>query len=217
MVKKLVIYGAAFANIIKLIDAINSQKPTWEIVGFIDDELFGRESVINDYPILGDKSKLSEYCDEDVYFVNNVGSSTKARFEVTEILENQGVQFASLLHPSVDASYVEIGKGVVVLDGAKLGVNVRVGDHSLIRWGSLITHDNLIGDHVFIGPGVTVCGYTKIDRGVYVGAGATVIERVSLGEWSTVGAGSVVIHDVHDREQVAGVPAAKIASANYEG
>ena len=46
MVKKLVIYGAAFANIIKLIDAINSQKPTWEIVGFIDDELFGRESVI---------------------------------------------------------------------------------------------------------------------------------------------------------------------------
>jgi hypothetical protein len=35
--KKIVIYGAAYFDVVKLIDAINRVSPAWTLLGFLDD------------------------------------------------------------------------------------------------------------------------------------------------------------------------------------
>jgi hypothetical protein len=47
-------------DIIKLVDAINRQEPTWQIKGFIDDnkEIYGHSFM--GYPVLGGKKLLPE-------------------------------------------------------------------------------------------------------------------------------------------------------------
>jgi sugar O-acyltransferase (sialic acid O-acetyltransferase NeuD family) len=210
--KNLVIYGGSFTNLIKLIDFINRDKPTWKVVGYLDDVLFGKKREIMGYPVLGTGKDIAKYNNKNMYFTNNVGADTRSRLKVTELLEKHNVKFANLIAPNVDTNYVKIGKDVTILDGAKLGVNIEIGNHVLIRWASIITHDNKIDDHAFIGPGVTVCGYTHIGAGTYVGAGSTINEKIKIGSWCTVGSGSTVIRDVEDNDVVAGVPAKSIAS-----
>ena len=53
MVKSLVIYGAGYPDVIKLIDRINAVDSQWEIKGFIDDLPENQESSFMGYPVLG--------------------------------------------------------------------------------------------------------------------------------------------------------------------
>jgi len=202
--KKLVIYGAGFSNIIKLIDKINAQKMTWEVVGFLDDEKYGVEQKFMGYRILGDRKAVNDF-DKDIYFINNVASTMHARELVAGAL--QDVSLATLVSPQVDVNYVTIGKGTVIHDGVNLGANVTIGSNCVLRWNAQITHDNKLADFTFVGPGAILCGYVSTGTGAYIGAGSTIKERITIGSWATVGMGSAVIKNVLDYETVIGVPA----------
>jgi len=204
--KNLIIYGGSNTNLIKLIDLINRDKPTWKIIGYLDDVLYGKKKEVMGYPILGTGKDLPKVKKSDMFFTNNVGNDTESRLIVTRLMEKNRVQFANIIAPGVDTKYVTMGKDVTIFDGAKLGIHVEIGDHVLIRWASLVTHDNTIGNHAFIGPNVTLCGNTQVGEGAYVGAGSTVIENIKIGSWCKIGAGAVVVKNVKERDVVAGVP-----------
>lgn len=204
----LVILGAGgFAReTLDVVEAINADKPRYDVLGFVVDEKYGRAGdIVNEKPILGGFSWLDAH--NDVLAVCGVGAPEVRRHMIRRV-QNLGIKFATLIHPSVIMTrWTSIGEGTVVTAGCILSNNIIVSNHVHINPGCTIGHDVTIEAFASLAPGVLVSGNVSIGEGVYVGTGANVIEKKAVGAWSIVGAGSTVVKDVPPNSTVVGVPA----------
>jgi sugar O-acyltransferase (sialic acid O-acetyltransferase NeuD family) len=177
------------------------------VLGFVDDnpELHG--SVRSGLPILGPVDSVLTMDAAVVVCVGNPRNYT-ARRDIVARLGLPAARFATVVHPSAEVGAgCTVGPGSVLLAGAVLTADVRVGAHVAVMPQAVLTHDDEIGDYATIASGVRLGGGAILRTGAYVGAGALVREGVSVGEWSLVGMGSVVLHDVPAGEVWAGNPA----------
>ncbi|MBL0744009.1 acetyltransferase [Chryseolinea sp. Jin1] len=124
------------------------------------------------------------------------------------VVQNTVHGFTSAVHPSVIFSpFAELGAGSMILHGAIVQAQARIGNHVIVNTGARVDHDCVIGDYVHLAPGVILCGTVQIGEGAFIGAGATIIPGKKVGAWATVGAGAVVIEDVPDYGVAVGNPA----------
>jgi UDP-2-acetamido-3-amino-2,3-dideoxy-glucuronate N-acetyltransferase len=119
-----------------------------------------------------------------------------------------------------------------VLDGARVGADCNLCDHTLIEGGAVVG-DRVtikcgvqvwagvtIEDDVFVGPNATFTNdpfprsrrrpdelvRTLVRRGASIGANATILPGLTIGAHAMVGAGAVVTQDVPARAIVVGNP-----------
>lgn len=206
--KKLIVYGASFLDVIKLVDAINRVTPTWQVLGYLDDnaEVHGR--VLMGYSVLGGRECIGQYAkQDDTFFFVNISSHWTRAKAVADALDDHGCKMATLVHPAVDMNYVRIGRGCIIPEGCVVGGNVSIGDFVIVRLKSLISHDVTVEDFVFVGAGVNISSNTVLRQGCYIGTGATIMRKKVIGESAIVGAGAVVTKDVPPGVTVTGVPA----------
>lgn len=207
---ELVIYGASYPDIVKLVDAINRKRNAWKIVGFLDDLKKDKIDSFMGFRILGGEESIKHYHEQGCYFVNNVFGTTRNRALVTDKLDGFQANYATLISPDVDTNYVRIGYGCTIMEGVKLGANTVIGNHVGIRLNSSINHDSVIEHNVFIGPGVTICSHVRIREGAYIGAGSVIKQNLTIHRWSTVGMGANVHRDVQEGDIVAVAPARSV-------
>jgi sugar O-acyltransferase (sialic acid O-acetyltransferase NeuD family) len=206
--KKLIIYGLSNPVILKLIEAINRDGRTLEVLGLIRvHDNMPAEEVLG-YPVLGTEELIPDLIkQDDVYFFNNVNYSPARMKEADLFLESHGCRTVSLIHPEIDISHVDYGRNVMLCEGTIIGPGVKIGNHLTCRLGSIISHDVKIDDYVYISPGVTVCGHVTLKEGCDIGAGATILPHLVIGENTIIGAGAVVTRDMPDNVTAVGVPA----------
>jgi sugar O-acyltransferase (sialic acid O-acetyltransferase NeuD family) len=205
--QNLVIYGASYFDLIKLIDAINRNKPTWNLLGFLDDTAEKQGESYFGFPVLGGREVIPELVSRGCGFFNNVCGHWSRSKKISQLLENNHCDVVNLVHPGIDLNYVEMGKSIILPEGCLVGSGTVIGDFLSARLGVLISHDVVIEGHVFIGPGVTIGGGAILRKGSFIGAGATIMLGLEVGEKAVVGAGAVVTKDVAANTVVAGVPA----------
>jgi sugar O-acyltransferase (sialic acid O-acetyltransferase NeuD family) len=140
--------------------------------------------------------------------------ATTKRSRFTREMEERGMRFATIVHPSARvSSRSTLGLGTIVSVGVIVAAHTRIGRHVLLNRGVLVGHHTVIGDHVSLLPGANVAGNCTVGDGAFVGMGALVLDNVSIGRDAVVAAGSVVTKDVPEAAQVMGVPARIVPGA----
>jgi sugar O-acyltransferase (sialic acid O-acetyltransferase NeuD family) len=125
--------------------------------------------------------------------------------------------YICLFHPFSQISIrAKIGHGTVVIGGALINADARIGKHVIINTNSSIGHDVCLEDFVHIAPNVALAGHVHVGEGTFVGMGASVLPGIKIGKWCVIGAGSVVLQNVSDGATVAGNPARVIFNDAYE-
>lgn len=210
--KKIVLYGAGGfgKEVATLIEWINWKKPTYELLGFIDDGAqFNEGIMINDYPWLGGSQWIIDHR-EDTFCTCTIGD-VSIKSKIQEELTRIGVQFESLV--AIDAfvsKNTSIGKGSVIYGGVTISVNCSIGNGVLINQGCTIGHDAIIGDYTTIMPGTGISGAVKVGSGVSIGGHAFIVPEKKIGDGATVAAGSIVFTNVKAGTTVLGNPAKRM-------
>lgn len=196
-----------------IIQQINELKSTWNLIGFIDDNVNSWGNVINGYPVIGGMDSL-EKLSLDTYVVVAIANYKVKKRIVNKI--NNRFKFATIVHPRVWLhDYMTLGEGTIIYEGAILTTNIKVGNHVIISPKCGIGHDSIIKDYVSLLWNVNISGNDIIEEGVMMGSASTVIQGKRIGKGSTVGAGAVVIDNIDSYSTVVGVPA-KVIKVDYE-
>ena len=204
--KKILIVGAGGfgRELLQWIKDINAEKPTWEIGGFLDDNLQALDGAEIEYPVVGTISDWQPKDDE--VFALAMGKPQLKRM-VVEKLKSRGAHFAAVIHPTALVSpFAHYGEGLVMFPYSKLSCNSTVGDFVSILT-TPIGHDNEIGDYTMISGGCNIVRNVKIGKDVFVAAGVCIAQDVVVKDGAYIGLGSVVLKDVKAGTKVFGNPA----------
>jgi len=191
--------------------ATNEVTPTWDVVGFLDDDPTVQGTSIDGAPVVGPTSHVSRLPDTAaVVTIGNPGDFTSRR-RIVAALGLQPDRWATVVHPAaIVARGTRIGGGTIVLAGAVTTSPIHIGAHVVVMPTVVLTHDDTVADYVTLASGARLAGGVSVGEGAYVGAGALIRERRSIGAWCLVGMGAVVTTDVPPGEVWAGVPARRL-------
>lgn len=174
------------------------------VKAFVDDN--PRVTTYKGIPVVKSSKGLSP-------FIVSIGSNVVRK----RIAESLSADFCRVFHPSaVISPSAVIGEGTVVMQGAVIQAEARVGKHCIVNTAATIDHECCLGDYVHLSPRVTLCGNVQVDEGIRIGAGATVIQGVKIGRWCVIGAGSVVTKDIPDGVVAVGTICKPIKPINSE-
>ena len=189
-----------------LVSRINEVQPTWNFLGFIDDDPTLKGKEIDGYTVAGNCDYLNEQ--NDVYCVCAVGAAA-VRKKIISKLKN--IQFATLIDPSVQmSSLVSVGEGSIICAGTIITVDVQIGNHVIVNLDCTIGHDAVLEDFVTLYPSVNVSGQCHIGEAVELGTGMQIIQGRGVCKDTIVGAGAVVVKDITESGTYVGVPAKKM-------
>ena len=210
--KNIVIIGAGGVGreVSLIIQQINELEPTWNLLGFIDDNTDNWGKVINGYSVIGGIDSL-EFLSNDTYIVIAIANYEVKKKIVNKV--NNKFKFATIVHPKVWIhDYMTVGEGTIIYEGAILTANIEIGNHVIISPKCGVGHDSIIKDYVSLLWNVNVSGNDLIEEGVMMGSGSTVIQGEKIGKGSIIGAGAVVVNDIESFSTAVGVPAKVIKS-----
>ena len=210
--KNILIIGAGGVGreVSLIIQQINELEPTWNLLGFIDDNTDNWGKVINGYSVIGGIDSL-EFLSNDTYIVIAIANYEVKKKIVNKV--NNKFKFATIVHPKVWIhDYMTVGQGTIIYEGAILTANIEIGNHVIISPKCGVGHDSIIKDYVSLLWNVNVSGNDLIEEGVMMGSGSTVIQGKKIGKGSIIGAGAVVVNDIESFSTAVGVPAKVIKS-----
>ena len=201
--------GGVGKEVALLIEQINEKAPTWNLLGFIDDNSILHGVQINGYTVLGGIEYLNNMISV-VYTVCAI-ANYKVKRAIISNIKKINVYFANIIHPDVYISNTNlIGEGVIIYPGVIMTTNIKIGNHVLISPKCGIGHEVVIEDYVSLLWNVNVSGKVKIGEGALIGSGVTIIQYKVIGEESIIGAGAVVIGDIPENCTAVGLPAKSI-------
>ena len=210
--EKIVIVGAGgFGREVEwLINRINKEKPTYEMVGFVDDGKEVGEQIGHSRVILNtdDLSKTSEKYNVVIAIAN----SRIRKMIAEKLVINDNLSFPNLIDPSViyEEGELAIDKGNVICAGTIITVNISIGNFNIIDLDCTIGHDDILKNYITLYPSVNISGNVEVNDCVEIGTGTQIIQGLSIAENAIVGASAAVVKNIEESGTFVGVPAKKI-------
>ena len=210
--KDILIYGfGGFGHEVAcLIQHINKEKPTWNVIGYIDDGVeVGTECKYG--RVLGNCDTLNAW-DKPVSVVIAIGSC-KALEVVSKKIVNPNVEFPNIVAPNVfyfDEESVTMGKGNIVTFGCRFSCNTRLGDFNVLNGNISLGHDATLGNYNVLFPETRISGQTSIGDSNFFGARVFVAQCLKVGNDCRFGAGAYILRKTKDGCLYMGNPAKRI-------
>ncbi|USQ76092.1 NeuD/PglB/VioB family sugar acetyltransferase [Ornithinimicrobium cryptoxanthini] len=201
-------FGREVADAVEAINRIEV-KPRWTLVGVADDSPSKQNLerlAARGIAYLGVTQELIARHDRPLYAIG-IGSPLVRRMLAVG-LDEAGFTAATLIHPYASiGSQCNIGGGTIVLAGARLTTNIRLGRHVHINPNVTVGHDTVLEDYVSLNPASAVSGDCVVQSGAVIGVAAVVLNQLTVGPGALVGGGACVVKDVPAGATVKGVPA----------
>jgi sugar O-acyltransferase (sialic acid O-acetyltransferase NeuD family) len=201
-----------------LVERVNAVEPTWNLKGFIDDNIIVQGTLQDEYPVVGGCDYLFGI-EQEIWIVCAVGAA-KIRKKIIEKLKNcSNIKYATIVDPSVICSKrVTIGEGSIICAGTIITVDISIGNHVIINLDCTIGHDDIIHDFVTVYPSVNISGNVEVGECTELGTGMQIIQGRQIKADTIIGAGAVVVKDINISGTYTGVPAMiKGTSISTEG
>ena len=180
--KDIVIIGAGGIGreVAWIIEEINEVKHTWNIVGFVDDNIEMHNKELNGYKVLGGLDILEKLESKPEVIV--AIANCKVKKDIVAKLNNR-FDFATVIYPTVRVSkYIEIGQGTIIYPGVILTVNTKIGNHVVISGNCGIGHDTVIGDFSSVLWESCFSGFDVVGEECFVGVGTKVAQGVRIAD-----------------------------------
>lgn len=211
--KDIAIYGAGGfgKEVACLIKRINEKKPTWNIIGFFDDNPDLKGKMISHFGYcLGGMDVLNSYPD-DLAVTMALGNSMVVK-RLIEIIHNKKISFPNLIDVTfykVDPETFSIGQGNIIQGWCCVSCDVQIGDFNVMNGNVDVGHDVSIGSFNTFMPAVRVSGEVKIGDCNFFGINSIVLQQIKIGDGVRLGAGSVLMTKPKNGNLYLGVPARK--------
>jgi sugar O-acyltransferase (sialic acid O-acetyltransferase NeuD family) len=211
--KDIAIFGAGGfgREVACLINLINKETPTWNIIGFYDDnsQLKGSK---NEYgEVLGGIDELNQY-GMSLDLAIAIGSPNVIQ-KVVGNIKNKNISFPNIIAPStifLDESSVRMGKGNIICSRCLLSCNIIIGDFNLFNGNIPLGHDCEIGNYNVVMPSVNISGGVKMGDCNFLGVQSVVLQYLKIGNSVRLGANSVMMRNAKDGYLYMGNPAKKM-------
>ena len=154
------------------VHAVNAACPTWNLLGFLDDDpaLLGRR--ILGVEVIGPVALAQDITDASVVVCTGRPDNYFSRKHLTRRLDLADDRFATIIHPAASlADSTTVGAGSVLLAGVVTTASVTIGRHVAVMPGVILTHDDEVADYCTIVSGARLGGAVRLHEGAYLGAG----------------------------------------------
>ena len=184
-------------EVVKIIEAINSKRNTWNVLGFISLKKDEAGSNIEGYSVLGSIDSMFNYFEgrkkDKFYFFKKLESQNelftiiaidncKLKKEIENKLKDK-IKFATIIHPDVSFfNKQEVGEGTIIYPGlgkhvilkqkCSLGNNIEIGDYSFISFNSNIDSNVMVREGSYIEANTTILANSNIDKNTYIKEGS---------------------------------------------
>lgn len=195
--KNIVIIGASGHGSV-ILDCIEKEGK-YNVSGFVD-SFKEKGTKQNGYEILGSEYDLPYLMEMfNVYGgIVAIGDNWTRKSVVDRIsMIAPNFEFITSIHPkAVIGKDVHIGKGTVIMPGAIVNANSKMGDFCILNTNSSLGHDSIMDDFSSMASGITAGGGFYLGKFSAVCLGTNIIENVRVMEHTVIGAGSLVVKDV---------------------
>lgn len=204
--KKLLIIGAGSVG--KFIAYnINQFTESFEIIGFLDDDVRKHDSVIAGYKVLGSVEKLDQYSGSGIALVWGIAFPAMKK-KLFQKYQNLSFEFPNFIAKTAWISEaVTFGKGCIVYPGTAINYETAITDFVVINMNCSLGHNCTIQSFTSLAPGVNLGGNTSIGCCVEMGIGASTVQSTVIGNNAIVGGQAMVVSNVSESDVVIGIPA----------
>lgn len=212
--RNIAIYGAGGfgREVACLLNSINRITPTWNLLGFFDDNLELKGTMISHYGrCLGNIDDLNKY-PEELALTIPIGNSKVVR-QIVDKIANQNITFPNIVSPGFrcsDRETFRIGRGNIITAGCVATCNVSIGDFNILNGDVVMGHDVSIGSYNTFMPAVRVSGEVKIGDNNFFGVGSIILQQLKIGSNVRIGAGAVMMTKPKEGELYLGNPAKRV-------
>ncbi len=194
--------------------AVNSSVPTWDLLGFVDDDPDRHGTIVSGLPVLGPIETVHDRPDVLLAICTGRPDNYVSRRLIAGRLAVGDERYATIIHPTATISTTSrVGPGSVLLAHVDLTANVVIGRHVAVMPQVVLTHDCRVEDWATLAAGVRVGGSCQIAEEAYVGSGVCLREGTKVGQRALVGMASVVLTDVPEERLWFGAPARDMGRA----
>jgi sugar O-acyltransferase (sialic acid O-acetyltransferase NeuD family) len=192
----------------RLLGEILRRVPRYSCVGYLDGDPEKHGKVYYDLPVLGGFDKLAELGEQGVTGAIPVLGPLGLRLGMFELIRRAGMEAVTVVEPSVvAASDLRIGEGSLVSFGTVILNNVSIARYAFVGSGVNVLHDVEIGANCVIGGGTTIGSTSRIGPNFACGVGCVIRSGgVTIGENVQLAAGTVILQDVPDNSFAIGNP-----------
>jgi sugar O-acyltransferase (sialic acid O-acetyltransferase NeuD family) len=190
--EKIFIYGAGGQGKV-VIDALRWSLPQLEVAVLVDDDVRQHGKSVLGHRV---SAPLSIGSERGFIAIGDNASRLRiaARYEGRLVVVTH--------RSAVVGIDVAIGEGTILAAGSIVAPGARIGRNVIINTAASVDHDCVIEDGVHVAPGSRLCGNVRVGRGTLLGAGTIVVPGVRIGSGAFVHAGQTLTTSVADGETV---------------
>ena len=181
--KNIVIIGAGDLGkeLVWLIEEINKVKPTYLILGFLDDDLGKNDYSFCGYRVLGGTDKIEELNAVTPFSAVLAIQNGSVRKKIVDA-HPEFDQWETIIHPTaVIASSTKVGRGCVFFPQVTVSVDTYLGNFGLYYIHATVCNDCWISNYVSVMANASISEHVEVMAETVISANRCIKPHTKLG------------------------------------